>query len=201
MDSELKQPSTKTNLHRPFVFWFSFYKQSLNRKKKEGFKYEENINKICSFSTIEDFWAFYQHMIRPEQLPIGCDFFLFQESIKPMWEDEANKAGGRFILKVKKQYGNKFWEDLILAFIGEQYDGNEMICGLNASVKEKEVILSVWLKKMEENDERREEIKKSLRKILGLSEKVEIEYREHPTEKQIHVGGITSSNMNVKKME
>lgn len=186
MDPEAKK---KTNLHRSFAFYFSFYKQSLNRKKKEGFKYEENINKICNFSNIEDFWAFYQHMIRPEQLPIGCDFFLFQEAIKPMWEDEANVGGGRFILKIKKQYGNKFWEDLILAFIGEQCDHNDLICGLNASVKEKEVILSIWLKKMEENDERREDIKKSIRKVLGLTEKVDVEFREHPTEKALNVGG------------
>ena len=191
MESEAKK---KTNLQRPFVFWFSFYKQSLNRKKKEGFKYEENINKICNFSTIEDFWGFYQHMIRPEQLPIGCDFFLFQEAIKPMWEDNNNIGGGRFILKVKKQYGNKFWEDLILAFIGEQFDANEMICGLNASVKDKEVILSMWVKKMEENDEKKEILKKSLRKVLGLSEKVDIEYREHPTENKLTVGGGPSTS-------
>lgn len=176
------EQSKKTSLHRSFTFWFSFYKQSLKGKKKE-FKYEDNINKICTFSTVEDFWGFYQHMIRPEQLPVGCDFFLFQEGIKPMWEDECNKGGGRFILKVKKQYGNKFWEDLLLAYIGEQFEANDLVCGLNASVKDKELSLSLWLKKMDENDQRKEEIKKNLRKVLGLTEKVDIEFREHPTEK------------------
>lgn len=183
METEKPKEIKKTPLHRPYTFWFSFYKQSLKGNKKE-FKYEDNINKICTFSSIEDFWGFYQHMIRPEQLPIGCDFFLFQESIKPMWEDENNVGGGRFILKVKKQYGNKFWEDLLLGFIGEQIEYNDLICGLNASVKDKEVVLSMWLKKMEENDHRREEIKKKMRKLLGLTEKVDIEFREHPKEKQ-----------------
>ena len=100
-------------------------------------------------------------------------------------------------MKVKKQYGNKFWEDLILAFIGEQCDHNDLICGLNASVKDKEVILSIWLKGMDENDERREDIKKSLRKVVGLSDKVEVEYREHPTEKHLTVGG----NVVLKKLD
>jgi translation initiation factor 4E len=36
-----------------------------------------------------------------------------------MWEDEANKNGGRWTLRVAKGYANKLWEDLILAFIGE----------------------------------------------------------------------------------
>lgn len=36
-----------------------------------------------------------------------------------MWEDEANKAGGRWTLRVQKGYANKLWEDLLLATIGE----------------------------------------------------------------------------------
>jgi translation initiation factor 4E len=36
-----------------------------------------------------------------------------------MWEDEANKNGGRWTLKVSKGFTNKLWEDLILAMIGE----------------------------------------------------------------------------------
>jgi hypothetical protein len=31
-----------------------------------------------------------------------------------MWEDEFNKNGGRFIIRVKKNYANYFWENLIL---------------------------------------------------------------------------------------
>lgn len=184
------QNPDKTVLARPFVFWFSFFKQSLAWKQpgasnvSTGLKYEENINKICTFNTVEDFWGYYQHMVRPEQLPIGCDFFLFQQDIKPMWEDIANKQGGRFILKIKKQYGNRFWEDLILSFIGEQFEKNDEICGINASVREKEIVLSIWVKKGLDSEENKERAKKWIRGTLGLSEKIEIEYREHPTEEK-----------------
>lgn len=99
MDPSATLPE-KTALTRTFVFWFSFFKQSLGKGPATGLKYEDNINQICSFNTIEDFWGYYQHMVRPEQLPVGCDFFLFQQGIKPMWEDAANDNGGRFLLKV-----------------------------------------------------------------------------------------------------
>jgi len=77
------------------------------------------MKQVCHFQYVEDFWGYYQHFVRPEELPSNCEFFLFQDNIKPMWEDSNNENGGRFKLRIKKQYGNRFWEDLILSFIGE----------------------------------------------------------------------------------
>ncbi len=36
-------------------------------------------------------------------------------------KSKANENGGRFILKIKKQFSNYFWENLVLSFIGEEY--------------------------------------------------------------------------------
>ena len=59
-----------------------------------------------------------------------------------MWEDKPNISGGRFLMRVKIEYSNKIWEDLILSFIGKNtskfinlYLGDECketsnICGL-----------------------------------------------------------------------
>ena len=35
-----------------------------------------------------------------------------------MWEDEKNKNGGKIALKLRKDYSNLVWEELIFAFIG-----------------------------------------------------------------------------------
>ena len=35
-----------------------------------------------------------------------------------MWEDENNKNGGRIALKLRKEYSNLVWEELVFAFIG-----------------------------------------------------------------------------------
>jgi translation initiation factor 4E len=39
------------------------------------------------FNTAEDFWAYYQHMARPETMPENAHFYMFQDNIRPEWED------------------------------------------------------------------------------------------------------------------
>jgi hypothetical protein len=36
-----------------------------------------------------------------------------------MWEDDNCKDGGKWSLRVPKDRTNKYWEDLVLAMIGE----------------------------------------------------------------------------------
>jgi translation initiation factor 4E len=69
-------------------------------------------------------------MVRPREIPTEYGFSIFQEGIKPAWEDKANLNGGRFILRIKKQYSNFFWETLILAFVKEQ---NDLMCGITSN--------------------------------------------------------------------
>jgi translation initiation factor 4E len=52
-----------------------------------------------------------------------------------MWEDEANKNGGRWVIRINKGYANKIWEDLILAMIGEQFELENEINGIVMSIK------------------------------------------------------------------
>ncbi len=35
---------------------------------------------------IEGFWKYYNHLVRPHDLPNTSDYHLFKEGIKPMWE-------------------------------------------------------------------------------------------------------------------
>ena len=35
---------------------------------------------------VEQFWAYYNHMIRPNHLPNTSDYHLFKDGVKPMWE-------------------------------------------------------------------------------------------------------------------
>lgn len=73
---------------------------------------------------------------------------------------------------------------MILSFLGEQYEHNNSVCGINASVREKEVVLSIWVKTFLKSEENKEKTRKWLRYTLGLSDKVEIEFREHPKEEK-----------------
>jgi len=61
-----------------------------------------------------------------------------------MWEDEANKNGGRWVIRVSKGYANKLWEDLILALIGEQFTHENDVNGIIVQVKQAGDQISIW---------------------------------------------------------
>ena len=54
-------------------------------------------------------------------MPMGTVLNVFVDGVKPVCEDPACKDGGRFSLRVPKTHTSKFWEDLLLAMIGEQF--------------------------------------------------------------------------------
>jgi hypothetical protein len=35
---------------------------------------------------VEEFWGYYNHLVRPNDLPNTCDYHVFKRGIKPMWE-------------------------------------------------------------------------------------------------------------------
>ena len=65
---------------------------------------------------MEDFWRLYVHLRRPvDERPTVCDYHVFREGIRPMWEDEANVNGGKWIVRLKKGLAARYWEDVVRA--------------------------------------------------------------------------------------
>ncbi len=95
---------------------------------------------------VEEFWALFSHMARPKELPPACEYFIFKTGIQPMWEDAANAAGGKWIIRVKKAASPRCWENVVLAMIGDQFgqSAGEEICGAVVSTKANEDCVSVW---------------------------------------------------------
>ena len=63
---------------------------------------------------MEDFWRLYVHLRRPvDERPTVCDYHVFREGIRPMWEDEANVNGGKWIVRLKKGLAARYWEDVV----------------------------------------------------------------------------------------
>lgn len=78
----------------------------------------------------------YQHLRRPTAMPYGTTLHIFKKGIKPVWEDESLKNGSRFSLVSEKKTTSKYWEDLVLAMIGEQLGARtDMIAGLVLNLK------------------------------------------------------------------
>ena len=144
---------------------------------KEDF--EQELKPLAKFHTIEEFWGLYKHMIRPSQLETCTKLFLFQSNIKPLWEDEANKNGGRFYLRIKKEGADKLWENLVLAYISDNFEFNDDICGLQMAVRHDNiVVISLWVQSMKTSV--KEETTRWLRDKLYVPNKIRIEYQDHP---------------------
>ena len=62
------------------------------------------------------------------------------------WQDEANRYGGKWIVRLRKGLASRCWENLIMAMLGEQFMVGEEICGAVVSVRYQEDILSIWNK-------------------------------------------------------
>lgn len=95
---------------------------------------------------MESFWSIYDHLIRPNDIKSSTDYHFFKDGIKPTWEDAYNKNGGKWMIKVKKGLTSWYWEELILAIIGEQFDVGHEICGAVVSIRTENDIISVWNK-------------------------------------------------------
>ena len=110
----------------------------------EATTYQSSIKQVQSFATVEHFWRVYDHLVKPGALTTTTDYHLFKEGITPTWEDPANSRGGKWIVRLKKGLATRYWEELVLAIIGEQFDVGNEVCGAVISVRFSEDILSLW---------------------------------------------------------
>uniref|UniRef100_A0AAQ4NUK2 Eukaryotic translation initiation factor 4E family member 2 n=1 Tax=Gasterosteus aculeatus aculeatus TaxID=481459 RepID=A0AAQ4NUK2_GASAC len=138
----------------------------------------EDEDQSLSKKKVEQFWRFYSHMIRPGDLTGHSDFHIFKEGIKPMWEDDANKMGGKWIIRLRKGLASRCWENLILAMLGEQFMVGEEICGAVVSVRFQEDIISIW-NKTASDQSTTARIRDTLRRVLNLPPNTIMEYKTH----------------------
>ena len=140
-DSKLATPPPRHTLRHSWVFWFR-----PPIAKSNGFvEYEKTLHAMAGFDTAEDFFTIYQHLKRPSTLPLVSDYHIFKKGIRPVWEDDENKRGGKWIVRLKKGVADRYWEDLVLAIVGDQFaEASEEVCGAVLSVRNGEDILSIW---------------------------------------------------------
>ncbi|KAF3253219.1 hypothetical protein TWF217_007485 [Orbilia oligospora] len=105
---------TRSPLRHTWVVWY----RAPGTKFQD---YEKSTQKIAAFSTVEEFWMIYSHLRKPRSLPHVSDYHLFKQGIRPVWEDHENRKGGKWIIRLKKGVSTRYWEDLVLAIIGDQF--------------------------------------------------------------------------------
>ncbi|GMI07081.1 hypothetical protein TrLO_g3419 [Triparma laevis f. longispina] len=126
--------------------------------------WSKKIQPICTFTTVENFWQYYNHIPKPgkcffdgeSRASVGPDnkvideLSMFKKGIKPEWEDPQNRDGGcLFVRKTMDPLQvDHYWQNAILGLIGETLSPD--ICGVRIVDKGKRdntmYRFEVWLK-------------------------------------------------------
>ena len=185
-------PLSNVEFSKTWTFWESYICK--NRK----LSYEEANKQIFKWSDLITFFQFWNKYPGNDAKNLFFDgtnvkyFFnekyrinamnIFQEGIKPMWEDEQN-AGGKYLqleYKIKKEDMQDFsaassfqWKKLILCTMGQILPGAEYINGVRfidkTDFERGKIIMfrmEVWIsKKMQK--EKLDELQKYLKENMG----------------------------------
>ncbi|XP_033117890.1 eukaryotic translation initiation factor 4E type 2-like [Anneissia japonica] len=160
-----------------FVYTLWFSRRSPGNKASSS-NYEDNIKMVATFASVEQFWSFYSFLTRPCDLTSSSDYHLFKQGIKPMWEDDANKTGGKWIVRLRKGLASRLWENLILAMLGEQFMVGDEICGAVVSIRFAEDIISIWNRTASDRTIT-SRIRDTLKRVLNLPLSTIMEYKAH----------------------
>ena len=143
-------PLSSVKLSKTWAFWESYATKSKNEKS-----YGEANKQIFKWSDLITFFQFWNNYPGKDFRNIFFDgynvkfFFeekkrinsmnIFQEGIKPMWEDDKNKGGNYFQLDYQVQkdrmeefanLANKYWKKLALCVMGGTLPYSEYINGI-----------------------------------------------------------------------
>ncbi|CAH1369158.1 hypothetical protein MTP99_010634 [Tenebrio molitor] len=161
--------------------------------------WEKNQKEIASFQTVEDFWSLYNHIKPASELRQGNDYSLFKRGIRPMWEDDANKRGGRWLINLEKKQRNheldRYWLDIILCLIGEAFEHSDEICGAVVNIRGKGDKIGVWTSDANKGNAVLE-IGKKLKERLHIPPRTVLGYQVHK-DTQDKSGSVTKNSYTV----
>ena len=95
-------------------------------------------------TTVESFWAYYSHMLKPSDLPANMDVCFFKEGCQPLSDDLPNVGGGKWTARLRKGLTARVWEDLLLAIVGGAWEVHTLLQGAMVSVRAEEDVLGIW---------------------------------------------------------
>ncbi|KZT18922.1 translation initiation factor eIF4e [Neolentinus lepideus HHB14362 ss-1] len=137
----------------------------------ESGDYEAGLTVVGEFDTVESFCRHFNWLKPPSKLERNSNYHLFKSGIKPMWEDEANAKGGKWVLTMKNNPAllDRCWSWLAMALVGEELDEGDEVCGAVVSLRSKVDRIQLWTRS-KDDVERLNGIAKKLVKILDVSD-------------------------------
>jgi len=174
--------SIKHPLQHRWTLWYDS-----PAKKTSQASWADNLKKIVTFDTVEDFWRIFNNIRPASKLGSGSNYHLFKEDIEPMWEHHENVKGGKWIASVKGRDTtlDQQWLWLLLACIGENLEDDDVneVCGCVVSIRQGQNRLALWTKTATAADVTKR-IGSKLRKAIELPLNVGLGYQCHADSKK-----------------
>ncbi|KAG0250157.1 eukaryotic translation initiation factor 4E [Mortierella polycephala] len=165
--------NAKHPLHNSWTLWFDN-----PGKKSNANNWEQSLKDLISIDTVEDFWGVYNNILKTCDMPVSSNYHLFKQGIKPMWEDSANKNGGKWSIQLPR---NKFmneidniWLFTMLACIGEAFEHENEVCGVVVSVRKAFFRIALWTRSSD-NQEKAMSIGRTLKKSANIDGTMEFQ--------------------------
>lgn len=167
----MSAPASTNPLQSSWSFWYDDHKKSSTDFKS----YQQGLQKLSDFKTLEDFWATYSHMAKPDTYPRECSVYMSRNGEVPAWE--TFPQGGCWLLRVRKKNSliDRLWEELVFACLAELFELPDIVC-VGVTTRLREDVLSIW-NVDNSNPNIRFIIGEKLRALLNLDETTNVEYK------------------------
>jgi hypothetical protein len=118
----------------------------------------ESYDHVTSFNTIGGFWRFFNNFHLLDK--IDNHVFIMRDGITPIWEDVNNRKGGICSFKIefiskgsRNNMGSEIMMSICILLMNESFVKNNMIInGISYSVKNRSILVKLWVKNFKEND-------------------------------------------------
>jgi len=171
-----KSEKKGTALPLSVSLYFHHKGQAVAGGRDEGEQYEASVRLLTSgICDAQTFWSVFSWIERPA---IG-DIFLFRDGVRPLWEDEANRRGGKWQLRLPKALAAKVWEDLVLAFVGGAFTVGDELVGIAWAPRYSEDSISVWNRTAHDSEAKRAIFDTMNAHLTLIPHLMRLEYKPH----------------------
>ena len=135
---------------------------------------------------MEDFFKYYVYLKATPEIERNTDLGLFKVGYQPLWESCPD--GGCWFIRFKKNEDpidiDLYWEKLIFALVGEQFDEPNML-GAVFSIRGRETILELWFNFFK-IEKMKDSVAQKLRYLLQLDENFTIYFKDNERSIQVY---------------
>jgi translation initiation factor 4E len=150
--------NVKHPLMNEWTLWFT------KPPSGKGDNWNDLLKEVVTFSSVEEFWGIYNNITPTSELGLKADYHLFKKGIRPEWEDQQNKHGGKWSYSFKDKRAvpiDELWLHAQLAAIGEtlENDDDKEVMGVVVNVRKGFYRIGLWTRtvgKSLPNDKRTE---------------------------------------------